>query len=93
MKNCSYKKDFDHKIAFFSLFSIILLYFRFGYHDNNENFINPFLSLIVSAKFQNNSCTNNEDTTRYHLLYLGKCIDYVINSIVLLLLCLHLQNF
>ena len=26
-----------------SLFSIILFYFRFGYHDNNENFINLFL--------------------------------------------------
>ena len=74
-----------------SLFSIILFYFRFGHHDNNENFINLFLK--VSAKFQNISCTNNEDSTRYHLLYLGKCIDYVINSIALLLLCWHLQNF
>ena len=26
-----------------SLFSIILFCFRFGYHDNNENFINLFL--------------------------------------------------
>ena len=26
-----------------SLFSIILFYFRFGHHDNNENFINLFL--------------------------------------------------
>ena len=26
-----------------SLFSIMLLYFRFGHHDNNENFISLFL--------------------------------------------------
>ena len=26
-----------------SLFSIILFYFRFGHHDNNENFINLLL--------------------------------------------------
>ena len=26
-----------------SLFSIIFFYFRFGYHDNNENFINLFI--------------------------------------------------
>ena len=40
-KNCSYKKPLI--IKEFSLFSIILFYFRFGHHDNNENFINLFL--------------------------------------------------
>ena len=72
-----------------SLFSILLFYLRFGHHDNNENFINLFLMLHSKClpSFKKISCTNNEDSTRYHLLYLGKCIDYVINSIVLLLLC------
>ena len=40
----------------------------------------------MSAKFQNISYKNNEDSTRYQLLYLGKCIDYVINSVVLLIM-------
>ena len=71
-----------------SLFLILVFYFRFGHHDNNENFINLFL--VPYSKYLpsfNISCTNNEDSTRYQLLYLGRCIDYVINSIVLLLLC------
>ena len=68
-----------------SLFSIILFYFRFGNHDNNENFIKLFLMPHSVCQIRNISYTNNEDSTRYHLLYLGKCIDYVINSIVLLL--------
>ena len=73
-----------------SLFSMILFYFRLGHHDNNENLINLFLmphSKCLPLKFQNISCTNNEDSTCYHLLYLGKCMDCIINSIVLLLLC------
>ena len=35
------QKAFDYKEL--SLFLIILFYFRFGHHDNNENFINLFL--------------------------------------------------
>ena len=36
----------------FSLFSIILFYFRFGHHDNNENFINllPHSKCLPSFK-------------------------------------------
>ena len=40
-KNCSYTKALTIKEL--SLFSIILFYFRFGHHDNKENFINLFL--------------------------------------------------
>ena len=70
-----------------SLFSIILFYFRFGHHDNDENFINLFL-------MPHSKCLTSFKTLVAQIMkiarviiyrYLGKCIDYVINSIVLLL--------
>ena len=73
-----------------SLFSITLFYFRFGHHDNNENFINLFLmphSKCLPSFKTLVAQIDNEDSTRYQLLYFGKCIDYVNISIVLLLLC------
>ena len=70
-----------------SLFSIILFYFRFGHHDNNENFINLFLmahsKCLPSFKTLVAQIMKIEHV--YQLLYLGKCIDFVINFIVLLL--------
>ena len=42
-----HKRDFSVKklltIKELSLFSVISVYFRFGHHDNNENFINLYL--------------------------------------------------
>ena len=72
-----------------SLFSILLFYFRFGYHDNNENFINlfpmPHSKCLPSFKALVAQITKIAHVIIY--IILGKCIDYIINSIVLLLLC------
>ena len=63
-----------------SLFSIILFYFRFCHHDHNENFINLFI--MSHGKFLSSFKTLVAQITK-----ILDVIDFVVNSIVLLLLC------
>ena len=71
-KNCSYTKAFDYKRAFFVL--IILFYFRFGHHDNNENFINLFL--MAHSKYLPSFKTLVTQITK-----IADVIDYFISKV------------
>ena len=67
--HCCYTKPLTIKEL--SLFSIILFYFRFGRHDNNENFIN--LLLMPRSK-----CLPSFKTLVTQIRKIAHVIDYFI---------------